>query len=264
MTTILLYTGLAALGVLVGLFSTGLGLGGGVLMMPFFISIVPHMDVHTAKGTSLFIILLVALSGLPRIRRLQAQKPSLRPAALITFGALVGGYIGAAITVRLPETVILLLFLAFVLFLMLRLMLESPKPLPTRTPVHRDMLLFCSGLLAGGVGSATGTGGGAVLAPLVLLTGLLPHTQLVYVANQVMIATSLAAAPAHFMAERYYTHHVTVGHISLGLVPVILIFAQIGLVLGARLNRRLRAHQRRRLLACVLLLVALRIGLHII
>lgn len=229
-------------------------------MVPAFISLIPDMDIHTAKGTSLFIILMVALTGFPRVWRSQVHRPSLRPVLFITLGALTGGYAGAAVTVNLSETTILILFISLIGFFLVRLVTDTSIPHHKRPRKYQDGQLFGVGLLAGGIGSATGTGGGSVLAPLVLLTGLLPHTQLVYVANQEMIATSLAAAPAHLLAEQSFHRFFTVGHICLGIAPIVVVFSQIGIVIGVRLNQRLRAHQRRLLLACVLLLVAIRMS----
>ena len=259
MTIILQILWMSLLGLGVGLFSAGLGLGGGVLMVPAFITFIPEMDVHTAKGTSLFIILLVALTGFPRVRHAQEHRPQLTSSLVIIAGALAGGYLGAALTARMSEKAVLTLFLLFIVFLMLRLAVGEPQPFIQRKPTHKSGLLFCAGLAAGAAGSATGTGGGSLLAPLILLMGLLPHTQLVYSANQVMIATSIAAAPAHFMGRQLYHEHFTIGHVCLEVVPLIVLFAQVGIIIGVRLNHSMRAYHRRLILAWVLALVALRI-----
>lgn len=255
---------MALLGMGVGIFSAGLGLGGGVLMVPAFITFLSGMDMHTAKGTSLFIILLVAMTGFFRVRRLQEHRPHITSSLVVIAGALVGGYTGAAITARMSEEALLALFLLFIVFLMLRLVVGEAQSFVKRRLTHRNGLLFCVGLAAGSVGSATGTGGGSVLAPLILLTGLLPHTQLVYTANQVMIATSLAAAPTHFFAPQTYEVHFTVGQVCLGVIPVIFLGAQVGVIIGARLNQTMRAARRRMLLAWVLALVALRVLIQMI
>ncbi len=247
----------------VGFLSSGLGLGGGVLMVPAFAAFVSGMDIHTAKGTSLFIILLVALTSFPRVRLLQQARPPWRYMLLLTVGALAGGYFGASVTTRMSETTVLILYLIFIVVL-LGLLLTQPALAPKREVKHRNALLAGTGALAGAVGSATGTGGGAVMTPVALSLNLLPHTQLVYVANQVMIATSLAAAPAHFFAEQSFHRFWTVGHVCLGLAPLMLLFAQVGVVFGARMNRVLRARHRRLLLSAVLCLVFLRMLLRLL
>ena len=259
MIILLNIAGLALLGLSVGVFSAGLGLGGGVLMVPAFITFIPGMDMHTAKGTSLFIILLVALSGFPRVRRLQEHKPHLSSSFWVICGALLGGYVGAFITSYMSEQGLLTLFLLFIVFLMLRLVIGEPQPFVKRKLHHRNGMLLLVGIAAGAAGSATGTGGGSLLAPLILLTGLLPHTQLVYTANEVMIATSLAAAPAHFLAEQNYHHYFSIGQVCLEVVPVIVLFAQAGVIIGARMNHTMQANRRRWILAVVLALVAMRI-----
>ena len=51
----------------VGLISAALGWGGGILMVPAFLEFVPGMDPHTAKGTSLFIIVFVSTTNVWRL-----------------------------------------------------------------------------------------------------------------------------------------------------------------------------------------------------
>ena len=93
------YVGMIALGGAVGIISTALGLGGGIVMVPAFVQFVPHMDLNTAKGTSLFIITFVAAINAWRMNGAHMRE-HLRLGAVIGIGSIVGSFLGGWITSR--------------------------------------------------------------------------------------------------------------------------------------------------------------------
>ncbi|MEA3364123.1 MAG: TSUP family transporter, partial [Candidatus Hydrogenedentes bacterium] len=93
MNPLLFYPGMIILGIGVGLMSGALGLGGGILMVPAFLTFVPGMDPHTAKGTSLMIIVFVAAVNVWRLNR-GHDNWQWRLALQVSIGSIVGGYFG--------------------------------------------------------------------------------------------------------------------------------------------------------------------------
>ena len=91
------------LGCAVGMISAALGLGGGIFMVPAFIFFVKGMDAHTAKGTSLFIIIFVSLVNAWRLNRQQDDR-QLGLAIVFASGSVVGGYLGSWVTTLLPSS----------------------------------------------------------------------------------------------------------------------------------------------------------------
>jgi hypothetical protein len=88
MTWIILLVGLV-----VGLVSGVVGIGGGILFVPALIWLL-HMDQHTAQGTSLGALLLpVGIFAFMEYYR--EGNADIRVAALLAAGFLVGGYFGA-------------------------------------------------------------------------------------------------------------------------------------------------------------------------
>ncbi len=80
-------------GLVVGMFSGIVGIGGGILFIPALIWLA-GMDQHKAQGTSLG-ALLAPIGLLAFIEYYRNGNADLRIAALLAVGFLVGGYFGA-------------------------------------------------------------------------------------------------------------------------------------------------------------------------
>ncbi len=94
--------GLALLvGVIVGVVSGIVGIGGGVLFIPALIWIF-HMDQHKAQGTSLG-ALLAPVGIFAFLEYYRKGNADLRIALLLAAGFLVGGYFGAVTAQHISE-----------------------------------------------------------------------------------------------------------------------------------------------------------------
>lgn len=251
--------GMLALGVGVGVMSAGLGLGGGILMVPAFLTFAPGMEEHTATGTSLFVILFVALLN---AWRLNAGLPGTpwRLAAVLSTGALAGGYAGKRAASLLPAEAVAAFFLVFLFAVGVRTFFLVQPEVRDEDVRRRGATAGIIGLTAGFVGGGTGTGGGAVLVPLALLAGLVTNARVVGLSNLVMVATSAAGTLAAFQAPRVYDGLWTAGQVELSLAPLVFIGAQLGSRPGLRLNAALSLPRRRAIMGCLLLLIAARIA----
>jgi len=88
-------------GVLVGMVSGVVGIGGGILFVPALVWLA-GMDQHRAQGTSLGALLLpVGLFAFMEYYR--KGNADLRLALLLAVGFLVGGYFGAVGAQHIPE-----------------------------------------------------------------------------------------------------------------------------------------------------------------
>ncbi|HLI91997.1 MAG TPA: sulfite exporter TauE/SafE family protein [Puia sp.] len=113
---------LLAVGVLAGMLSGLVGLGGGVIIVPALVYLLGFSQ-HQATGTSLGILLLPA--GIFAVMNYYRKGYiDVRVVLLIFAGFLVGGYLGSKISLNIPEgtlkkifAVILVLIAGRVLFL---------------------------------------------------------------------------------------------------------------------------------------------------
>ena len=92
---------LLLVGVIVGMFSGVVGIGGGILFVPALVWIL-GMNQHRAQGTSLG-ALLAPVGLFAFIEYYRKGNADIRVAALLGAGFLVGGYFGAAAAQHIPE-----------------------------------------------------------------------------------------------------------------------------------------------------------------
>lgn len=92
---------LLLIGLVVGMVSGVVGIGGGILFVPALVWMV-GMDQHKAQGTSLG-ALLAPVGILAFMEYYRKGNADLRVAALLAVGFLAGGYFGAVGAQEIPE-----------------------------------------------------------------------------------------------------------------------------------------------------------------
>lgn len=251
------FAGMFVLGWCVGLMNAALGIGGGILMVPALREAVPGIDAHTAKGTSLFIIIFVAALNAWRQNRGRDDVPW-RLAAVLASGSILGGYAGAWFTGRLSGGAVTWIFIALVLVVAARLLFSEARALLDGGGRHGDALAFGIGLATGATSGMTGIGGGLVLVSLVLLAGLACNERVTALSNLVMVGTCTASTYVHLTAARSLELPGTVGQVCLAVAPAIFLGAQLGSPLGQWVNARLSYPKRKIALVALLVVVAAR------
>jgi uncharacterized membrane protein YfcA len=88
-------------GLVVGLFSGVVGIGGGILFVPALVWLV-GMDQHRAQGTSLG-ALLAPVGLFAFLEYYHSGHADVRIAALLGLGFLIGGYFGAVGAQHIPD-----------------------------------------------------------------------------------------------------------------------------------------------------------------
>lgn len=254
MDTFVFLTEMVLLGCCVGIISNALGLGGGIVMVPAFVTFVPGMDAHTAKGTSLFIIVFVSAYNAWKLHQNHADK-RLKLSAVIACGSMTGAFFAGWGTQFLSDEAVSAVFACVAMLIGLRTFFIE-QPIVREADVRdRYGAGVGIGVATGLVSGATGVGGGAIMVPLALMAGLVSNARVVAMSNTVMVLTSLAAAMAHFLADRSTELDWTYGQVNVALAPAVLVGALLAARPGRWINARLSLPRRR--LALGLLLVVL-------
>jgi uncharacterized membrane protein YfcA len=156
-----------------GAFSGLTGVGGGAIMVPMLVGWL-KLSQHRAHGTSLAIIMFVAISGVAGYWR--AGNIDWPLVLALSPGAIAGVYAGTKAMVKVPGTQLRLLFGVFLLFVAFRQLVWHVS---AGAPQHGVVGLlvevgfgFAGGLLAG----MLGVGGGAIFVPAILIFGLADAT----------------------------------------------------------------------------------------
>jgi len=103
------------LGLLVGVLSGIVGIGGGIMIVPALVYLF-HMSQHKAQGTSLG-ALLAPIGALAFWEYYKAGNADLKAALLIGLGFIAGGYFGGLWAQRLPEVTLQRIFGALLLII---------------------------------------------------------------------------------------------------------------------------------------------------
>lgn len=98
------------IGLLAGLASGYVGVGGGFLMVPLFITVY-HLSMHEASGTSLVAVMILAIPGI--IQQAMFGTIDYMVGICIAAGSIPGGYFGAKLSRRIPERQLRLIFGCF-------------------------------------------------------------------------------------------------------------------------------------------------------
>ncbi len=130
MTGPTLYVALVAFGVLVGVTSGLLGVGGGTLVVPF-LTLAVGFSQHSAQATSLLVILPTAVAGSLALRRHGVG--DLGVAIRLGVVGVIGSVLGALLALALPGSALRVAFAAFIGLVGLKLAYDGLRPAKLRT-----------------------------------------------------------------------------------------------------------------------------------
>jgi uncharacterized membrane protein YfcA len=107
------------LGLIAGIFSGIIGLGGGVIIVPALVFIF-GMSQQQAQGTTLA-LMVPPIGILAAYTYYQSGFVNLKVAGLVCLGFIFGGWLGAKIAVQLPKEVLQKIFAIVLLFLAVKM-----------------------------------------------------------------------------------------------------------------------------------------------
>jgi uncharacterized protein len=255
----LLILELALLGIATGFLAGLLGIGGGMLMVPFITIILTakgfpgEYTVKMAVATSLATICFTSLSS---VRAHHRRGAVLWPIVwLLAPGILLGSLLGAQVAVALPGKVLSILFAVFVAFSATQMFLNR-RPKPTRTLPGR-LGTFGMGGLIGLLSSLVGAGGAFISVPFMTWCNVKIHDAVGTSAalgfpiafagtlGYIWAGQGLPQMPPGSVGYLYLPGLIVVSMASMAMAP-----------LGARTAHRMDIQPLRKLFAVVLYILA--------
>jgi len=256
----LLILELAVLGLCTGVLAGLLGIGGGMIMVPFITIILsgrgvaPNLAVKMAIATSMATILFTSISSVRAHHKRGAVRWDLVKG--LAPGIILGGAVASfGVFAMLKGSWLALVFAAFVSFSATQMFLDK-KPAPTRQ-VPGTTGLIGAGSVIGFLSGLVGAGGGFVSVPFMTWCNVAIHNAvatsaalgfpiaLANVAGYVISGQSVQNLPPH-----------SVGYIWLPALAVIASCSVLTAPLGARLAHKLPVKQLKRVFASILYLLA--------
>ncbi len=106
-------------GLIAGVASGFLGIGGGIILIPV-LGLLFGLTQHQAQGTTLA-LMIPPIGLLAALKYYQAGNVNLKIAAFVCLGFFFGGYVGATLVHHVPDTLLRRVFGFVMLFVSLRL-----------------------------------------------------------------------------------------------------------------------------------------------
>jgi uncharacterized membrane protein YfcA len=251
---------LLCLGSVTGLVAGLLGIGGGMIMVPFLTFLFESYQfpqehiLHMAIATSMTTILFTAISSV----RAQQKKKMIRWDIVIALapGIIFGGILGGGKIFSALQGPWLTIFFASFQYFSAYQMLANKKPQASRT-LPGKAGLFGTGSLIGGVSSLVGAGGAFISVPFMLWCNIPIHSAL---ATSSALGFPIAAASAigyiigGLHIENLPAH--SLGYIYLPAVLCISVMSMLTASVGVRIAHQLNTTQLRKMFAIVLICIA--------
>lgn len=256
----LLAAELLALGCGAGFLAGLLGIGGGMLMVPFLTMILSHRGVDAALAvkmaiaTSMTTILFTSISSV----RAHHQRGAVRWPIVRTLapGIVLGGLVaGAGIFALLKGTTLALVFALFVAFSATQ-MLRGSKPTPSRQMPGTAGSLGAGGVI-GFISGLVGAGGGFISVPFMAWCNV-PMHQAVATSAALGFPIALANTVGYIVGGWNLPSPLpgALGYLWLPGLAVIAIASVSMAPLGARTAHAMNVAQLKRVFALVLYLLA--------
>lgn len=219
------YVFLGIIGIVGGVLSGLVGVGGGLVFVPGLVYVV-GWEIQEAVAASLVIIVFSSLSG--TIRNAKSDDPvDWRTAGILSLTVAPSSLIGVAISRVSPETVVELAFATLLIALAYptakgRGNLEAGKKIALP-------LVFLAGIFIGALSGLVGVGGGVMMVPLMVLGMGLGTKKAVSTSLAVVMFTGLVGA-AGYIATGFRDPD------QLLSLPPLIVASMVGAPFGVRLR----------------------------
>jgi len=247
------------LGAAVGFAAGLLGIGGGMLLVPFltllmtFKEFSPALIVHMAIATSLATIMFTSISS---VRAHHKRGAVIWPIVMrLTPGILIGSWIGPWIGKQMNSTVLAAFFGLFLVASATQMMLDK-KPSPTRN-LPEGGGMFATGGVIGVISGLVGAGGGFISVPFMAWCNVKIHNA---VATSAALGFPIALAGT--LSNVYYGMDApnlpawSIGFVYLPALLVISIASVCTAPLGARAAHNMPVKSLKKVFAVMLYLLA--------
>lgn len=255
-TTLLL---LASAGLFAGFLAGLFGIGGGIILVPalgfiLFSSVPPEHLMRVCLATSLATI--VFSSTFAAWQQHRAGNCDWSKVRQLSVGVAIGATLGGLIAANMPELVLRTLFATFATYVGVQMWFAFQPKIPV-TFNSRSALV--AGSITGAMSSWVGIGGGNILVPYLLSTGV-GIKKAAGITSPVGVVVALFATLGYAISASNNPPQVpgAIGFVVGSAFLTIVSTSFLGIFLGLRLSNVLPGHQIKRAFAVLLLLTGIR------
>ncbi len=237
-----------------------LGIGGGMILVPFMILVFGHLGfnpeviVHMAIATGMATILFTTSSAIWAHHKHGSVDWKLVVA--LSPGMIFGGLVGGSELFEALKTSWLSLFFAiFIVYSSIQMLLNK-KPKPGRE-LPGPVGLFGFGTFAGALASLVGAGGAFITVPFMLWCNVKPHNAMA--SSSGLGFPIAAAATLGYMYGSWGNPNLPVGSLGFVYLPAVACIVAVSIFtapIGAKMARKLNVGQLKRVFGVMLLFLA--------
>lgn len=264
--TILIIMAYIAIGLLSGILSGLLGLGGGIVIVPALVFIFSWQDfpkelyIHMATGTSLAVVMFTTAMAAWSQHKRNSVAWDLIP--YLVPGMVLGAILGVISGKYMSAHALRYTFALFCFVLALKLIFAQGESVKVKRVSYSKQILILIGLLAGALSGMLGIGGGSILIPILMWLGL----SMTSVSGTAVACAFPTAVTGTIISILVSLHSTALPPYSTGYIywPAVFILAIISMLaapVGVALAHRLPEKIVKRIFGVVLVFIAWKMAL---
>jgi len=239
--------GIFGFGIGVGLFGAYLGLGGGLLVVPF-LALVLGLPAKVAVGTSLLTVITTSTGAAQEY--LKSGRADVRLGIVLELFTTLGALTGGIVAVFLAEKTVFLFFGLLLVVVAIQMLRSKEKPDFNHTATTGAYRNWGWGAgvssLAGVLSGVLGVGGGVIKIPAMNLIMKVPLSVAFATSNLMIGVTATAGALVYFSR----------GDVDLKAAAPLVLGTALGALIGAKTVKKVPTRWLRYAFVAVLLVVA--------
>ncbi|WP_127715026.1 sulfite exporter TauE/SafE family protein [Halobacteriovorax sp. HLS] len=266
----MIFLGLIITGLIVGIFSSFFGVGGGILIVPTLYTFFEFLPPQVVIATSLSLIFFNSCINTYNFSK-SGVRPNFSFLLPIAFSMILGVLAGGKLTLILPARTVKLIFSVFVFAIAIRTLLvklkkEDSDNWNAPTDIKSRLVAITVGLFGGLVAGMTGLGGGAVLVPLFITVLHIPFRFISAYSNACMVIGTFAGMllyliepTPHFIFNNEILEKGQFGFVNFSIVAALFIGSSTSSKFGVSLVKKISPELSKKLFAVLLIIISIKI-----
>ncbi|WP_461462600.1 sulfite exporter TauE/SafE family protein [Methanobrevibacter sp.] len=252
-------------GIIVGLASGLLGIGGGFIMVPlqFFalksLGVSDDLAFKMSLGTSLACIIPTAISGAYTHNK-KSHKDILKPGIMLGMFGIIGGFFGGWVSSIVPSDILKLIFSGLLIIISINMLIEKNEK--DKAIITFNIFTYILiGLLVGFLAGLLGIGGGAFIIPILTILFGYKMVEAIGISTIFIPFSSIGGTISYIIAGYgINTFPYSIGYVNLMNFILIIIFSIPMAHFGAKISYKINEKELKILFAMFLIIIALKMS----